>query len=203
MSGLLAGDETCGICGARRRCFELARAMRLRDVPEAATTGCVGCLSDGRFGFFHDTEAGYLDENGLTTYEPDEEEDAVERVFSVDPAGKVVGCAEQPRSKPVLPKVNDVALPGLRATPSFPTWNEVAWMVHCDDFMAYRGVWTSAQFNATARPSTGRELFVGMLDRDYHFLWPEDATEPRWGDVCIVVFECLACGLLRAAADFS
>jgi uncharacterized protein CbrC (UPF0167 family) len=68
MSALVEGDATCSLCGQRGRCFRLEYSLCPSLAPEAKESGvgCFECLRQGRFEFWHDTDIGQLDENGLT-----------------------------------------------------------------------------------------------------------------------------------------
>ena len=69
MSQLLDGAHTCSICGSKGRvCFSLDYAMTdaFPDDAKDGKTGCVKCLQEGKFEFWHDTEFGALAEKGLT-----------------------------------------------------------------------------------------------------------------------------------------
>src|SRR5215831_13711048 len=68
MSALVEGDASCSLCGQRSRCFRLEYALctSLASDAKESAIGCFECLRKGRFEFWHDTEIGLLDENGLT-----------------------------------------------------------------------------------------------------------------------------------------
>ena len=202
MVGLLPGNLLCDICGVEGRCFDMDRAIRVDARASAASRGCAACLRLGLFGFFHITEVGYLDESGLTTYQ-DEEQSAVVRVFAVDESGSAMGETKPRPPAPPGPTVGEAAIDELRRTPDFSTWNEVGWGVHCDDFMAYLGVWGPSDFEKARSGVQGRTLFLDSIDREHAELWPDGDDAPEWGALCIHVFECLGCGTLRAVADYT
>ena len=67
MSDLARGDVRCQFCGAVGDGFDLDHATcSLPDGEKAGKFGCADCLVGGRFEFWHDTDIGLLDENGLT-----------------------------------------------------------------------------------------------------------------------------------------
>jgi Uncharacterised protein family (UPF0167) len=193
MAALLPGLQHCSLCGADGRCFDLQKALH---PPTQAAAGCVSCLKAGRFGFFHVTAAGYLDVNGLTWYE---EPEAQARVFAVDPAG---GAAAVPvrRPAPLPPAIGDSAVEELRRTPDFPTWNEVAWPLHCHDFMVYLGTWQPREIRALAaaqgRPA--RDLLREMTDGTDEAVLPDGVKD--WS-ITFHVFRCTGCATHRGILD--
>jgi len=196
MKGLLAGLRRCDLCGGEERCFDLTRAIRPAGVN--ASIGCVSCLSLGRFGFFHATALGYLEEGGLTWYD-DAEAASPPRAFVVDQSGRASAVAGRPElGNPVT--VPAEALEELTRTPSFPTWNEVAWPVHCSDFMVYLGPWAPRDVRAAAlaRQCQPREFFGEMTSPEEQGLWADDAE--AWA-FTFHVFKCPACGKFRGAVD--
>ena len=177
---LLPGSRVCSLCGQPGRCFPLDNAP--------ATAGCVDCLRLGRFGFSHDTEVGLITEEGFIPH--DEPDDSPRRVFIVANSGEAeVGSA--PHLHPPKPHVTEEAIAELRRTPSFSTWQEVRWPVHCEDFMAYLGIWGPEEFVKAAPEGEGRRLFLDMVQPLRHRSWPEDG-EPRFGQN-FVAFQCLHC----------
>lgn len=70
MSNISNGDERCFFCGREQRCFNLYFLIcpGLSDHDKSTGFGCFDCLLNGKFEFSHDTEIGFLDENGLTHF---------------------------------------------------------------------------------------------------------------------------------------
>lgn len=196
MTGLLPGAQRCDLCGAEARCFNLKEAIG--GDARGAAAGCVACLQAGRFGFFHITEAGYLDQNGLTWYDDDEPEETG-RTFVVAPGG---GAVPLPARHAVRKQVTvpPSAVEELRRTPDFPTWNEVAWPLHCYDFMVYLGTWQPRDVRSAAVASgrQPRDVFVEMTDAADARLWSDDAEE--WS-VTFHAFRCTSCTALKGAVD--
>lgn len=134
--GLLPYIRTCSLCGQPGRCLDLTH-LAVGELPEEerrGQIGCLDCLRRGRFGFAHDTEVGYLTKEGLETY--DEPADEPRRVFVVAGDGEAV-AEDIPLISPPQPQISEEAIAELRRTPSFSTWQDIPWAVHCDDFMAY------------------------------------------------------------------
>jgi len=195
MLGLLAGQHRCDICGQVARCFDLQRALTPEKLAPAAL-GCIACLQEGRFGFFHSTDVGDLTEDGLTWY--GHPPMTRPRVFVGSSDGLTVHAAEvRPVPMPALPAS---AIEELRRTPDFPTWNEVSWPVHCDDFMVFLGSWQPADVAAKAQAvgMDARDLFANMVEREERVLWQE---EGEWG-MNFVVFRCTKCPQHRGIPDF-
>lgn len=199
MIGLLPGILTCSLCGQPSRCFSLERRVISRELTEKerqGKIGCTDCLKRDRFGFGHVTEAGYIDEDGLMTYDIEEEQ---ERVFVVADDGRTTidGGPFVP-----LPQedVSDEAVAELRQTPSFSTWQDFSWPVHHNDFMAYLGIWGPASFEPATGANSGRSLYLEMVDTAYHSLWPENDA-PIFGEN-IIAFQCLHCAAKIGIPDF-
>ncbi|WP_394795575.1 CbrC family protein [Armatimonas sp.] len=174
MSGLSRYPETCVFCGKRTRAFSFNRSF-----------GCPECLQAGYFGFNHDTELGMIIEDKvlLMGIDSDDEEDFL---VPIRDAAEKIGMPE-------------AQLRELQRTPCFLTCNNVTWMVCCQDFMAYLGQWQPENF-------ASREAFVEAMSRQSDFstirwLWPEDETNPHFGEMVIHVFRCLHCSRLRAVND--
>ena len=136
--GLLPYIRNCSLCGQPGRCFSLDGVIsrELTEEERQGKIGCTDCLKRDRFGFPHNTEVGYITEDGLETYgEPDDEP---RQVFMVASDGSAVADSA-PLVHPPQPHVSEEAVAELRRTPSFATWQEVSWPVHHDDFMAFLG----------------------------------------------------------------
>lgn len=181
MSYLEKGDDTCTLCGQVGRCFRLTYTYcpTLPDEVKESALGCCECLQLGRFEFWHDTEIGMLDENGLThVYKHNKQPPA-----------------EFPAS----------ALIELRRTPQLITWQQEIWLTHCNDFMAYIGIWEPKDFYANASDGDGRALFHAMTDKDYRHLWDESlspgATQLESWHASYYAFRCLHCEKLRGNWD--
>jgi uncharacterized protein CbrC (UPF0167 family) len=151
----------------------------LSDAEKETAVGCFTCLRQGRFEFWHDTEIGLLDENGLTHF--------------------------YNHNKPPPPDFPETALVELRRTPQIVTWQQELWLTHCNDFMAYLRTWEPKDFYAHAPDSDGRSLFLQMTEGDYNHLW--DSSLPKGADrlnswhASYYAFRCLHCGKLRGTWD--
>ena len=171
----------CSLCRQADRCFRLEYALCPAQVGEQKKQGfgCFSCLRAGRFEFWHDTEIGTLDENGLMN------------VYK--------------HNQPAPPNFPTNALADLRRTPQIVTWQQELWLVHCNDFMAYLGTWEPPDFYANAPDGDGRALFHQMTDDDYSHLWdeslPDGAERLDSWYATYYVFRCLSCGKLRGNWD--
>jgi len=181
MSGLCREDKPCAFCGSTGRCFELEHATcpSLTDAQKERAFGCTSCLKKGRFEFWHDTEIGLLDENGLKH---------VYRHNKRRPAD-----------------FSRASLVELRKTPQIVTWQQEIWLTHCSDFMAYIGTWEPSDFTANAPDGDGKSLFLSMTDDDLCHLWDAslrsgESRSASW-HATYYVFRCLLCGKLRGNWD--
>lgn len=188
--GFLPGSRVCSLCGQTSRCFELDGVIcaELSETERKGKIGCYDCLRQDRFGYPHDTEVGFISEDGF--FPAEEPDTSQKRVFVVASDGEATADT-MPLVQPPKPHINEEAIAELRRTPSFPTWQEVAWPVHCDDFMAYLGIWGPKNFDNAAPAEEGRQIFLDMVDSVFHSRWPE-GKEPRFGEN-FVAFECLNC----------
>ena len=199
MSSLLSGVRVCSLCGQTGRCFDLGSTLgtQLSETERAGKAGCLECLRLDRFGFSHDTEVGFFTKEGfLPLYEPDT---SPKQIFLVSGSGEAT-MASVPLIYPPKPHLAEEAIAELRRTPEFATWQDIMWPVHHDDFMAYFGIWSPDDLAAIYSPGTARELFLEMVDSDFHNLWPE-GKEPKIGQN-IVAFQCLHCSTRRGILDF-
>ncbi len=180
MSWLCAGQEVCIFCKSLGTCFQLEHAIcpTLKGPQKADSHGCLSCLKAGRFGFWHDTEIGVLDSNGL------------KRLYN--------------HNKPRPPTFLRAALTELLRTPQIVTWQQELWLTHCDDFMAYLGTWEPKDFYANAPDGDGKSLFLRMTD-EYEHLWDSSLREGeeqlRAWHATYYSFRCLHCGELRGNWD--
>ena len=174
------GQRVCSLCAREGMAFSLEFAI-CPELPEDARhdkAGCTTCLKAGRFEFWHDTEIGMLDENGLR------------HIYNHN--------REPPADFP------EGALVGLRHTPRIVTWQQELWLTHCRDFMIYLGTWEPVDFYANAPHGDGRALFIQMTS-EYPHLWDDSLLpgEPKleaW-HATYYVFRCRHCGLLRGNWD--
>lgn len=196
--GFLPGSRVCSLCGQPGRCLPLdgVNISELSEEERKDKIGCYDCLRRDRFGFSHDTEVGLIVADGLVS--DDEQDDAPTRVFVVATGGETVADAA-PLVYPPAPHISEEAVAELRQTPSFSTWQEVVWPVHCDDFMAYLGIWGPEDFAEAAPEESGRTLFLDMVDSFFHNRWPAESV-PRFGQN-FVAFQCLHCQARTATHD--
>ena len=181
MSDFIEEKSICSICGMEGRCFELDYTItnEFSEDEKEGKVGCFNCLRNGLFEFWHDTEFGMLDENGLT------------KVYKHN--------MENP------PQVENEKLIELRRTPQFISWQQELWLTHCDDFMVYKGTWTPKDFHTNSEDGNGRKLFMEMTDADYNNLWDDSLDDGQtnleeWYPT-YYVFKCLHCGKLRGNWD--
>lgn len=181
MSGHLENLSICSICGKTDHCFELDYTITdiFDDNEKEGKQGCYSCLKAGLFEFWHDTEYGVLDENGLS------------KVYKHN--------IENP------PKIDIEKLVELRRTPQIITWQQELWLTHCNDFMIYKGTWKPIDFYKNSMDGDGRKLFFQMTDEDLNHLWddslPENETTLKEWYPTYYVFECSHCNKLRGNWD--
>lgn len=182
MGDLLEGTHPCSLCGKENHmCFSIDHAItnKFSNDEKENKIGCIDCLRKGEFEFWHDTEFGMLDENGLS------------KVYNHN--------MDNP------PEINKLKLIELKRTPQIVTWQQELWLTHCNDFMTYKGTWEPSDFNKNSKSGNGRELFFEMTDKDLNHLW-DDCLED--GEIELTqwyptyyVFECKHCGKLRGNWD--
>jgi len=182
MSQLLDGIHTCDICGRQHQsCFSLAYTLTqlFTDDEKESRNGCMNCLRDGKFEFWHDTEYGLLDEKGLRKF------------------------YNHNMDNP--PPVSVDRLIELKRTPQIVTWQQELGLTHCNDFMIYKGTWDPSDFYRHSKNGDGRGLFLEMTDGDLNHLWDESLDDgqsewKRWY-ATYYAFECRHCGKLRGNWD--
>ena len=174
-------DVTCLFCGAQGRHFFLQRAIcdGLSEAQKEAGHGCESCLKAARFEFKHELVNGWVDRTGLHQFDTD--------------------------GKPVPVTISDEAIFEFRHTPKFVSCQGEVWFTHCDDVMAYIGIWGPAGFYRNAPDGDGRTLFFQMTEPDLSHLWDE-SLEPGQTKVegwfaTYYAFRCLHCGLFRGYWD--
>jgi uncharacterized protein CbrC (UPF0167 family) len=123
MGDLLEGTNKCSFCNKEHEyCFDIEFTItnKFGDEEKEGKIGCYDCLRKGEFEFWHDSEFGMLDENGLT------------KVYS--------------QSVENTPKLEDKTLIELKRTPQIVTNQQEIWLTHCNDFMIYKGTWEPLDF---------------------------------------------------------
>jgi uncharacterized protein CbrC (UPF0167 family) len=178
MAHLVKGEHECSLCGRIAACFELDFAICGEMGEKEGRLGCVECLNRGRFEFWHDTDIGLLDENGLA------------KVYNHN------------RTPP--PDFPESAKVELRRTPRIVTWQQELWLTHCNDFMAYQGTWEPKDFYRLSPTGDGRALFHEMTD-EWQNLWddslPAGETKLKGWHATYYVFKCKHCGKLKGNWD--
>jgi uncharacterized protein CbrC (UPF0167 family) len=153
MDSFIEQKMVCSICGNENDCFELEYSIteEFKDDDKEGKAGCIDCLKMGLFRFWHDTEFGVLDENGLT------------KVYKHNAANP--------------PLIAESVLEEMRRTPRIQMWQQERWLTHCNDFMIYKGTWTPKDFYANSKDGNGRQLFIDMTDTDENHLWDDSLSE--------------------------
>ncbi|HRR08469.1 MAG TPA: CbrC family protein [Rhodothermales bacterium] len=170
-------NHQCYFCGEWKPCFMVFPLLH---------SGCMTCLLEDAFGFDHDSEWGYLTEDGFTRDY---------RTYQLPPAG-------------FAPH----AFQSLRRTPPFAAWHDATWLVHCNDFMHYTGRKVLRDFLEEGGSLLGaKELFIQQtwmerLSESADVIWdrllghPETTTD-HW-DIRYYAFTCTHCGIVRGYFDF-
>lgn len=182
MGDLLEGTHRCSFCGQKNKmCFEIDYAItdKFSEDEKEGKFGCIYCLRNGEFEFWHDTEYGMLDEKGLT------------KVYNHNMGNP--------------PPIDNDKLIELRRTPQIVTWQQELWLTHCNDFMTYKGTWEPADFYKNSKSGNGKELFLEMTDKEINHLWDDSLEEgetklDEWY-ATYYVFECKHCRKLRGNWD--
>ena len=115
MAHLVEGERDCSLCKHTSPCFELDFAIcrEMGEDEKMGKIGCIACLRQGGFEFWHDTDVGVLDENGFA------------KVYH--------------HNKTPPPNFPETAQIEFRRTPRIVTWQQELWRAHCNDFMIYQG----------------------------------------------------------------
>jgi uncharacterized protein CbrC (UPF0167 family) len=181
MSDLVIEHSVCSICGKTDHCFELDYTITnvFSDDEKDGKFGCYSCLKEGRFEFWHDTEFGMLDENGLS------------KVYKHNMDNPPLIAIEK--------------LVELRRTPQIISWQQELWLTHCDDFMVYKGTWEPKDFYSNSKDGDGKALFMSMTNEELNHLWddslPENETLLEEWYPTYYVFRCSHCGKMRGNWD--
>jgi uncharacterized protein CbrC (UPF0167 family) len=179
MAMLCKEEKKCSICNSTGNCFELGTAIIQSEEASEAGYGCMECLSNGKFEFWHDTDIGVLDEKGLS------------KAYK--------------HNQPPPSNFPEAALVALRRTPQIATWQQELWLSHCNDFMAYQGTWQPEDFFKQSANGDGHALFIKMTDKEYTHLWesslPNGETVLKAWHATYYTFKCRHCGKLRGNWD--
>lgn len=181
MCDFITEKSVCSICEKIDFCFELDYTItnEFDENDKEGKFGCYNCLREGRFEFWHDTEFGMLDEDGLT------------KVYN--------------HNQDNPPAIATETLTEMRRTPRILTWQQELWLTHCNHFVIYNGTWTPKDFNENSKDGDGRALFMDITDNELSHLWDESLLEgetklEEWY-ATYYVFECSHCGKLRGNWD--
>ena len=176
----------------RERCIDCRRVapstlLKRSPADRRAQFCCLDCLAAGRSRIEHETEIGYADAEGLSTF---------------DLTSLEMSAIKPPRGFPTQ------ALEELSRTPDFQSHQGGVFLVHCNDFMRYLGRWEPEDFaGPDGRPS--RDAYLAA-DGD-SALWDATAAESEPGEAdekskwahgaWCYVFDCLHCGKRRCSWD--
>lgn len=182
MGDLLEGRNKCSICDEEHEyCFDLEYTItnKFKDEEIEGKIGCYNCLRKGDFEFWHDTEFGMLDEDGLS------------KVYSHN--------IDNP------PNLDENTKSELRRTPKIVTYQQELWLTHCNDFMVYKGTWEPTDFYKNSPTGDGKDLFLEMTDTELSHLWesslPEGKTVLEEWYPTYYVFQCRHCEKRRGYWD--
>lgn len=218
-----AGEGTCCICGTQHTpCFELGIGTALMvPCPDCATENgldvsdkasrdcrkcgvpiafpknvavrkqpkvCYRCFRAGKAAITKDTEFGMISWeqafSGVTHGVPGLRQNEFENVV-LDAEEDWVGVRLPP----------EVMFELLR-TPTYGTWQGARWLFCCRYPMTFVGEWHHEQFDDRSLNGNGEQLYYTVV---------EDVPPETWDvlgqSLCVYVFECKACGKLRAHFD--
>jgi len=104
--------------------------------------------------------------------------------------------------------VSKDSIRGLMNTPDFVNIQGERWLIHCKDFMVFKGLWDTKDFTENSKEKNGKKLFIEMTEEYYNYLWDEygfaeNEITYSWEDVFYYAFECKHCGKLRGYWDCS
>jgi uncharacterized protein CbrC (UPF0167 family) len=177
-------SDPCVQCG-RVAPATLLKRSKESDPPEFC---CLECVAAGRSAIEHETEIGFVDRGGLSSFD-----------FS---SLKFVSI-ELPRG------FRKNAIAELMRTPDFVSHQGGTFLTHCNDFMKYLGRWEPEDFaGEDGEPS--RHVYLAAADDDPE-LWDATVSQRQRGEVYLnsnwaygawcYAFECLHCGTLRCSWD--
>ncbi|MDI7227741.1 CbrC family protein [Leptospira santarosai] len=197
------GKPICKFCGKSEGCLTLdlttysierAKVVELAEGQDGNlysgnfnTFGCIDCLRLGSFFYRHGTEAGELRENLFVKFDYDRQ-----AYDPVDPQ----------------PSIDEIAKLELRKTPSFRTFQGDVWLVHCDDFMTYIGVWDFEDFKKNDPNGNVLNFFIQTAGKNAAYDWNVNSEtglhelfHGEYANACCYAFHCTKCGIHRVYLD--
>lgn len=197
-TGFEEGPERCAFCGQESRQVrplgELANPLPAGDPRFAAGNfGCFDCLRAGAFEIGHDVEDGRL--------APDRIVPRSELRPSVVDNEALEHRRRREANEAMLARISGSARRELSRTPPFNAWQGAVWLIHCDDFMRFIGVWAHDDFVDHSPDGDAAAFFYAISDGvvEYEEQWGPDASE--YADCSFYAFACRHCGAYRGYVD--
>ena len=165
-------------------------AMEANRIFKENEYGCLDCLKNGVYRFAHYTELGSIRKNGFNQHVPGNPTLSEEIVFKTFPlpSGFSEGSIDQ-----------------LSRTPPTPYWQEENWLIHCNDFMVFQGIWEPEDFEKNSNDGHGVTLFKEMVGDSWDTYIGTDVDNPYLSDLLegwlMRSFKCKHCTKLRAFGD--
>lgn len=195
--------RSCPACGAENGldsydrapapCRRCGSQVPFPDLPSGEIYVCYECLRSGRAGMTKGTEFGMVSWEqafaGITHGGPDLQSDQFELV-PIDSEDGWYGV-----------RLPSEQMWELLRTPGYVSWQGDRWLFCCRAPMTYVGEWDHVLACPSLRGTEPERFLQRVLDSGEeagdHFL----ESVIRHSGACVYVFECKACGRLRANAD--
>jgi uncharacterized protein CbrC (UPF0167 family) len=141
---------------------------------------CISCLLGYDLSFAHETERGFVTSNN---YEPN-------LLYEYN----------------IHDFVTKESIDKILKTPEFSSLQGGKWLIHCNDFMEFQGIWDPVDFTNHSTEKNGRKLFLEMTSENKSHLWDntelaKDEQIYTWSDVQYYSFQCLHCHTRRGNWD--
>jgi uncharacterized protein CbrC (UPF0167 family) len=152
---------------------------------------CLSCLRDKKYGFEYEVEHAFLNKEGIILDDQSYAKNSDYYISEILPVQQQLLAMK--RSKQLE----------LMHTPPFRAWQGSKWLVHCNDFMKYIGVWSHEDFVHHA-PNGNAEDFYGQIylycgDGLYESAFGPNKSE--YAECTFYAFECLTCNEKRGYID--
>ncbi len=184
--------ETCSFCGAAGALDEYSVKEQIQGSAWVAAGQpregqvCLDCIRAGRVEYLHKVEWGELTATGV-------QGNSVRFPYILKGHDKeAVAAGER-----LLAKIPASAVKELRRTPPFRAWQGAEWLIHCDDFMCFIGVWGQDEFATHSKDPERlyQEMLGDRLDLEYGELFGPHS------EVTLYAFRCRHCDRLRGYID--
>ena len=189
-------DKDCFFCGKTKSpILELDGSLDIisdKNIDDAKTV-CLKCLYNKTYGFEQQVEYGLLTEQGLQL-ESDKNPDSKASDYYKSYISPIENQLLNMESSKFIE---------LRHTPPFRAWQGAKWLVHCNDFMKFIGVWEHEDFVKHAPDNNAKGFYENICLYGGDGLYKDQfgPNKSEYASCTFYAFECITCKQKKGYID--